>query len=469
MVDQEEENSDDSSSEKSTELITEVGPPNVIAPVTKELDNQNDSSKDIDVYHSVTNFLDDDFDTKLKLDTEENNYNKMDKKEIDNDVPLGFSDDIWNKPSNLNSQNLTLNKQDPFQSSSASTNISQKHGPPGLSNASGTSENETSDNAVKKKRTKERMRSFYKKAAVRSDEQAFNFHMRQQVFTDGVASSYIEEENKSTSNLNLSTSSRSYKPSAGKANSAVGSHDSFNISQPMQQNPFVPNFQGPVRQQNSQEYFYKNVNTPNMPLPHMMNNFPSKVVPDQLPKPFPQQYNYGMGNMHPHPAYPIATSLQYNPHPIALKQAHSTQGFSSGPSFAGEKIGDTLREPPKGRNTFTAPTIHAVTSDSSSNITSGSTSPTPSELRMGTGQLKFFNQQHQYGFIISDKDGSDIFFHYDDVKHTLLSKEFMRHATENYDVRFSFQILDYVGKYESSKKAVNLNLLSIVAKTTEAS
>jgi hypothetical protein len=68
---------------------------------------------------------------------------------------------------------------------------------------------------------------------------------------------------------------------------------------------------------------------------------------------------------------------------------------------------------------------------------------------------------------VSDKDGSDIFFHYDDVKHTQLSKEFMRHATENYDVRFSFQILDYIGKYESSKKAVNINLLSIISKNTE--
>lgn len=99
-------------------------------------------------------------------------------------------------------------------------------------------------------------------------------------------------------------------------------------------------------------------------------------------------------------------------------------------------------------------------------LTCDSTTP-PIELRFGTGMLKFFNQQHQYGFIVLEKDGSDIFFHYDDVKHTQLSKEFMRHATENYDVKFSFQILDYTGKYESSKKAVNINLLSIIAKNTD--
>lgn len=119
---------------------------------------------------------------------------------------------------------------------------------------------------------------------------------------------------------------------------------------------------------------------------------------------------------------------------------------------------------------MTAPTIkdrwmQQVSSVASSEQSSETAIPPVNELRVGTGQLKFFNQQHQYGFIVSEKDGSDIFFHYDDVKHTLLSKEFLRHATENYDVRFSFQILDYIGKYESSKKAVNINLLSIIAKS----
>lgn len=114
---------------------------------------------------------------------------------------------------------------------------------------------------------------------------------------------------------------------------------------------------------------------------------------------------------------------------------------------------------------MTAPTIHAVSSVASSDVSCETTVPPINELTVATGQLKFFNQQHQYGFIVSEKDGADIFFHYDDVKHTLLSKEFLRHATENYDVRFSFQILDYIGKYESSKKAVNINLLSIIAKS----
>ena len=80
------------------------------------------------------------------------------------------------------------------------------------------------------------MRAFYKKGAVRSDEQAFNFHMRQTPLADTVGSSCIEEENKSTSNLNLSTSSRSYKPGISKSNSIVESNGSSNMNTPLQPN-----------------------------------------------------------------------------------------------------------------------------------------------------------------------------------------------------------------------------------------
>lgn len=39
-----------------------------------------------------------------------------------------------------------------------------------------------------------------------------------------------------------------------------------------------------------------------------------------------------------------------------------------------------------------------------------------------TGRLKFFNEGQSYGFIVSDIDGKDLFFHYDDMKKTNLSK-----------------------------------------------
>ena len=44
-----------------------------------------------------------------------------------------------------------------------------------------------------------------------------------------------------------------------------------------------------------------------------------------------------------------------------------------------------------------------------------------SKLEHTSGYLKFFNQQRQYGFLITNENES-IFFHYDDVKHTHLTK-----------------------------------------------
>lgn len=39
-----------------------------------------------------------------------------------------------------------------------------------------------------------------------------------------------------------------------------------------------------------------------------------------------------------------------------------------------------------------------------------------------TGRLKFFNEGQSYGFIVSDIDAKDLFFHFDDMKKTNLSK-----------------------------------------------
>ncbi len=43
-----------------------------------------------------------------------------------------------------------------------------------------------------------------------------------------------------------------------------------------------------------------------------------------------------------------------------------------------------------------------------------------------TGTLKFFYEHDSYGFIVSEVDGKDVFFHYDDMKYAaypLLTKE----------------------------------------------
>jgi len=45
-----------------------------------------------------------------------------------------------------------------------------------------------------------------------------------------------------------------------------------------------------------------------------------------------------------------------------------------------------------------------------------------------TGRLKFFDENKNYGFLIMDEDGSDIFVHYDDLAKAGVSKEFIKTA-----------------------------------------
>ena len=78
-----------------------------------------------------------------------------------------------------------------------------------------------------------------------------------------------------------------------------------------------------------------------------------------------------------------------------------------------------------------------------------------------TGRLKFFNEGQAYGFIVSDIDGKDLFFHYDDMKKTNLSKQFLKDAKNRFIVRFQFKVMAYYGKYNLSKKAVDIDLLKI--------
>ena len=78
-----------------------------------------------------------------------------------------------------------------------------------------------------------------------------------------------------------------------------------------------------------------------------------------------------------------------------------------------------------------------------------------------SGYLKFFNDEQEYGFIVSDTDKSDVFFHYDDIRRTNLSKEFLRDSKTTFLVQFTFKVLAYFGKYNFSKKAVDVELVKI--------
>uniref|UniRef100_A0A7S3K9A7 CSD domain-containing protein n=1 Tax=Euplotes crassus TaxID=5936 RepID=A0A7S3K9A7_EUPCR len=81
-----------------------------------------------------------------------------------------------------------------------------------------------------------------------------------------------------------------------------------------------------------------------------------------------------------------------------------------------------------------------------------------------TGRVKYFKPENNYGFIVSDKDGENIFFHYSEIKSqsmpaipgSIISKEALAQAKDKYIIRLVFQVVKYVGKYKLSKKAVNI-------------
>jgi hypothetical protein len=62
---------------------------------------------------------------------------------------------------------------------------------------------------------------------------------------------------------------------------------------------------------------------------------------------------------------------------------------------------------------------------------------------------------------VSEIDGGDLFFHFDDMKKTNLSKQFLKDAKNRFNVRFNFKVMAYVGKYSMSKKAVDIDLINI--------
>jgi len=77
-----------------------------------------------------------------------------------------------------------------------------------------------------------------------------------------------------------------------------------------------------------------------------------------------------------------------------------------------------------------------------------------------TGRLKFFDENKNYGFIIMDEDGSDIFVHYDDLSKAGITKELLRTAKLGNVIKLTFNCMKYVGKYDKSRKATDVQLIS---------
>ena len=76
--------------------------------------------------------------------------------------------------------------------------------------------------------------------------------------------------------------------------------------------------------------------------------------------------------------------------------------------------------------------------------------------------LKFFYENDNYGFLVGDNDGKDVFFHIDDLKHTPLNKEKLMATKDHCVIRFAFNKLAYFGRYGLSMKAINIELVEII-------
>ncbi len=85
-----------------------------------------------------------------------------------------------------------------------------------------------------------------------------------------------------------------------------------------------------------------------------------------------------------------------------------------------------------------------------------------------SGTLKFFYASENYGFLVSDQDQRDVFFHFDDMQtaaQPILTKEYLTAAAKDHNnfYRFSFNKLSYFGRYGLSMKAINIDFIEIVS------
>lgn len=75
------------------------------------------------------------------------------------------------------------------------------------------------------------------------------------------------------------------------------------------------------------------------------------------------------------------------------------------------------------------------------------------------GRLKFFNEDHGYGFVTMEGSEEDIFVYQDELTRAGLSGKDFRYMKEGKKLRVKFQVVSYIGKNGKSKKAVDLKVI----------
>lgn len=77
-----------------------------------------------------------------------------------------------------------------------------------------------------------------------------------------------------------------------------------------------------------------------------------------------------------------------------------------------------------------------------------------------TGIMKHFDEIKNYGFILMDRDHTEIFFHNEDViKYKGISKDFLKTCRSGNIITVSFRCIQYIGKYKLSRKAIDIRIL----------
>ena len=101
---------------------------------------------------------------------------------------------------------------------------------------------------------------------------------------------------------------------------------------------------------------------------------------------------------------------------------------------------------------------NSINPNSSQNMNNGTIEIKENERY--TGKLKFFDEAKNYGFIIMDADSRDIFVHCDDLQKAGIEKERVKSYKQSEgSILFSFKVMEYVGKYDKSRKAVDLIII----------
>ena len=77
-----------------------------------------------------------------------------------------------------------------------------------------------------------------------------------------------------------------------------------------------------------------------------------------------------------------------------------------------------------------------------------------------TGKVIFYNKKRKFGFISLDSPaGCDVFFHDDDIISKGNKKKIKQHLLNCFlgmKVTVSFNLMNYLGKYKDSLKAINI-------------